>query len=94
MPRSPSRLLPALALVTLVLVSPTRATALPQSATLRSVAEHSEGPGLISRLWDVLFAVWTTGSILDPDGPNAGGAEPIEANSGDTGSGLDPDGRP
>jgi hypothetical protein len=94
MPRNSSRiLLPALALIALTLLTPTRTTALPQGATLRSAAEHLEtAPGLFAKLWDLLSAVWATGAILEPNGASAApGTEP-STGSGDTGSGLDPNG--
>jgi hypothetical protein len=94
MPRSPSRLLiPAVALVALVFLSPSLATASPQDATLRSAAERS---GLFTKLWDLLSAVWANGSILDPNGtgPSASSGPGTEPNAptGDNGPGLDPDG--
>jgi hypothetical protein len=97
MSRHPIRLfLPALALLALILLTPTLATAFPQSATLRSDSGHSStAPGLFDRLWDLLSAFWTTGSILEPNGIS-GAASPgsgTDAGStGDTGSGLDPNG--
>jgi hypothetical protein len=93
MPRSPSRLLlPAVALVALIFLSPSLSTAFPEDMALRS-AEHSDAtPGLFAKLWGLLSAVWTTGSGLEPDGANAGGTDPNAAGSDDTGSGLDPDG--
>jgi hypothetical protein len=96
MPRHPPRLLiPALALITLIVLSPSLATALPLGATLRSAAESPEAtPGLFSRLWGFLTAIWENGSILDPNGTNAAsGPDPTTATT-DNGSGLEPDGRP
>ncbi len=85
-------LLPTLALIALTLLTPTLATAFPQGATLRSAAERPDAtPGLLDKLWDLLSAVWTTGSGLDPNGA-ASGIEPSAASTGDTGSILDPNG--
>ena len=96
MSRHPTRLLPALALLALTFLTPTLATAFPQGATLRSAAEHSStAPGLFARLWDLLSAVWTTGSILEPNGSSSAagpGSDPDAASVGDTGSGLEPNG--
>jgi hypothetical protein len=96
MPCPPSRLLPTLALLALVLVTPALATALPQSAPLRSATERAEAaPGLFAKLWELLSAVWTTGSILDPNGTSGAvgpGSDPDIGSVGDTGSGLDPNG--
>ncbi len=90
MPRLPSRL--TLVLVALVFLSPTLATAFPQGADLRSASERPEAaPGLFSRIWGLLSAVWATGSVLEPDGASAAsGTEPSDAT--DTGSILDPNG--
>ena len=87
--------LPVLALLALILFIPTLATAFPESATLRLPAESSStAPGLLARLWDFLSAVWTTGSILEPDGASgaAGPGDPDAGSTGDTGSGLEPNG--
>ncbi len=96
MPRNLTRpLLPTLTLLALVLLTPTLATALPQGATIRSAAERAEAtPGLFAKLWDLLSAVWATGSILEPDGAS-GAPEPgtdFGAAIGDTGSILEPNG--
>ena len=98
MPRTPTRpFLPTLTLIALVLLTPTLATALPQDATIRSAAERAEAtPSLFAKLWDLLSAIWTNGSGLEPNGANAGpssqsGTDP-DAPSGDNGPGLDPDG--
>jgi len=100
MPRKPTcPLLPTLALVALVLLTPTLATALPQGATIRSAAERAEAiPSLLSKLWSLLSTVWANGSGLEPNGtgsdPSSGlGIEP-DAATGDNGSILEPDGRP
>lgn len=96
MPRNPTRPLLLLALLAFTLLTPTRAIAFPQGTALRSAAEHAEPAplGLFARLWDLLSAVWTTGSILEPNGAGAStGTEPNSASTGDTGSGLEPDGR-
>jgi hypothetical protein len=97
MSRHPTRLLlPTLALIAFTLLNPTLATAFPQDTTLRSAAEHSAAaPGLFSKLWGLLSAVWATGSILEPNGSGASaapGTEPNGGSSGDTGSGLEPNG--
>ncbi len=95
MPRPPSRLLiPTLALIALLFLAPTLATAFPQSATLRSAAELPEAsPGFFSKLWALLSAVWATGSGLEPNGgTTASGTEPNGSSGGDTGSGLEPNG--
>jgi len=95
MPRPPSRLLiPTLALIALLFLTPTLATAFPQGAPLRSAAERPVvAPGLFSQLWELLSAVWATGSGLEPNGGTAApGAEPNSGTPGDNGSGLDPDG--
>lgn len=95
MPRKPTRpLLSTLTLIVLVLLAPTLATALPQGATTRSAAERAEAaPSLFSKLWGLLSAVWATGSILEPDGASASpGTESNSGSTGDTGSGLDPNG--
>jgi hypothetical protein len=82
-------------LIALTLLTPTLATAFPEGATIRSTSERPEAtPGLFAKLWDLLSAVWATGSILEPNGasaPSESGTEP-NADTGDTGSGLDPDG--
>ena len=95
MHRSTSRLLiPTLALLALVFLFPSLATALPQSPILRSAAErHEAALGLFSKLRDVLSAVWTNGSALEPDGANAGSGTEPNAAIGDNGSALEPDGR-
>jgi hypothetical protein len=97
MPRPTSRLLlSALALVALVVLSSTHATALPHAATVRPAAGPQEAaPGLFARIWDILSSIWTTGSGLEPNGAgtSAGpGADPAAAGSGDIGSILDPNG--
>ena len=101
MPRPPSRLLlPAVALVTLISLSPSLAAALPLGQPGLSADERAEGtPGLFAKLWELLSAVWANGSILDPNGTGSGassgpGSVPAEASSGDNGSILDPNGRP
>ena len=44
----------------------------------------------LAQLWSFLFFVWAeNGSILEPDG----GPRSTGGSSGDTGSGLEPDGR-
>ena len=99
MPRNLIRLLlPTLALIALVLLSPPLATALPQSTPLRSAADLSVAtPGLFAKLWDLLSAAWANGSILEPDGTGPGassgpGTEPDSGTTGDNGSGLEPNG--
>jgi hypothetical protein len=99
MPRSPSHFrLPALALIALVFLAPALATALPPDARILSAAERPEAtPGLLSQLWGFFSSLWSeNGSILDPNGtprPSSGsGNEPASADSGDNGSGLEPNG--
>lgn len=99
MPRSPSRLrLPALALIALVFLVPALATALPPDARILSAAERPDAtPGFFSQLWGSLSVLWSeNGSGLEPNGGANSGApsepEPNGADSGDNGSGLDPDG--
>lgn len=96
MPRHPTHpRLPTLTLLALLLAS-TLATAHPLEKATRSAAEHSAaGPDFLSRLWDLLSAVWATGSILEPNGADVSsgpGTDPGAGSSGDTGSGLDPNG--
>jgi hypothetical protein len=86
-----SRLLvPTLALIALSVLFPALATALPQGEAVLPVAERQEAtPGRLSQLWNLLSSLRAeTGSILEPNGepkPNAG-------SSGDSGSGLEPNG--
>ena len=93
MPRHPTRppVILTLALLTLILLAPAHAKALPQGHALHSAAEHPQAaPGLLSQLWSFLSTIWSeNGSILDPDGASAS-SEP----GGDNGSILDPDGHP
>lgn len=94
MPRIPTRL-PTLTLLGLLILSPTLATAQPQGKVVLSAAERAEaGTNFLSRLLNLLSAVWATGSILEPDGAGANsgpGTDPNAAN-GDTGPGLEPNG--
>jgi len=102
MPRFPSRLVVPAALIALVLLGPAPATASPQGKIVLSAAAHpATNPGFFSKVRDLLLVLWPdTGSILDPDGSktaktdeNAGpGTEQSRASSGDTGSGLEPNG--
>jgi len=100
MPRLRSRLLvPAFALIALGLLVPVLAQALPLGGADLSAAElHEPIPGRLSQFWSLLSALWSeTGSILEPNGTPGGtgsgsGSEPGAASSGDTGSGLDPNG--
>jgi hypothetical protein len=100
MPRRPSRLLvPALALIALVFLSPALATALPLGAepALRAAEHPQAGQGLFAKAWTLFSALWAeTGSVLEPDGAGAssGGGTANAANTGGTGSVLEPDGRP
>lgn len=98
MSRLLSRLLvPALALIAFISLTPTYAAALPLGTTFLSAAESPEAvPGLFSKLWGLLSAVWANGSALEPDGANVGpssgsGTDPDTA-TGDNGPGLDPNG--
>ena len=92
MPRDPTRL-PIILTLTLLalLLAPTHAKALPQGYPLHSAGEHPQAtPGLLSHLWSFLSAIWgETSSGLDPNAASAS-TEP----GPDTGSILDPDGRP
>ena len=93
MPRFRSRLLvPALALIALGFLFPALAQALPLGSTdLSAVERHEANPGRLSQFWSLLSALWAeTGSILKSDG----NPKSTAAGSGDTGSGLEPDGRP
>jgi hypothetical protein len=95
MPRLPSRLLvPTLALIALLFLSPTLVTALPQGgATIHSAAERPEvAPGFLSKLWDLLSGIGATGSSLEPNGASSVPETESNADTGDNGSGLDPDG--
>jgi hypothetical protein len=94
MPQIPTRLL-ALTLLSLLILSPTLATAQPQGKAIVSAAERPEtGPNLLFRLLRVLSAAWATGSILEPDGAgaNSGPGTDPNAGTGDTGPGLEPNG--
>ena len=99
MSRLRSRLLVP-ALIALGFLFPVLATALPREEAVLSAAERQEAThGCLSQLWSLLSAIWSeNGSILDPDGNPGGagsgaGAQPGATNSGDNGSGLEPDGR-
>jgi len=96
MSRHPIRLRLTLALLALTLLTPTLATAFPQNTIPGSAAERSStDPGLFARLWDLLSAAWSPGSILDPNGSSGAsspGSDPDSGSIGDTGSGLDPNG--
>ena len=95
MPRHPARvLIPVLAFVAFVVLSPTRATALPWTdASLSASERHEVAPGFLFRLWDLLSVVWAeNGPGLDPDGALVSVPEPRAGNTGDNGSGLEPNG--
>jgi hypothetical protein len=100
MPRRPARpLVPALALITLVFLAPTLATALPHGgeAALRAAERPQAGQSLFAKAWTLLSALWAeNGSILEPDGAGAssGTGTPNATTTGDNGSGLEPNGRP
>ena len=93
------RIAPGRALAVLVLlVLPSMALAQPSQAHERRVpAERNVEAGLFARLWSAWAHLWSQeGSGLDPEGlkpqvsnPGGSGASPF----GDTGSGLDPDGK-
>ena len=93
MSRQPHRIL-VLALFAIVFLLPALATAQPhpRGALSAATARHDAGPSfLLAQLRSLLSVLWQNGSILDPDGrpvPN-----PPATTAGDTGSGLDPDGR-
>ena len=93
MPRHPTRppVILTLALLAFILLAPIHARALPQGHTIRSTAEHPQAaPGLLSQLWSFLAAFWgETGSALESNGASTN-SEP----GPDTGSILDPNGRP
>jgi hypothetical protein len=97
MPQLPKRLLvPTLALIALVLLLPTLATAQPQREALRSPAEHTAAvPSLFAEIRSFLSILWAeNGSVLEPDGrSSAVGSETNTATTGDNGSVLEPDGR-
>jgi hypothetical protein len=89
--RLPKRLLvPALALFALVLLLPALATAQPQREAVRSPAEHAAAASsLFAEIRSFLSILWAeNGSGLEPNGTNT-----TSGTTGDTGSGLDPDGR-
>jgi hypothetical protein len=100
MPRRPSRpLVPALALIALVLLPPALATALPHGGetALRAAERPQAGPSLFAKAWTLFSALWAeTGSVLEPDGAGASsaGGTANAASTGGTGSVLEPDGRP
>src|SRR5687768_15355793 len=91
-------LVPTLALIALVFLFPALTTALPQGPAIPLAAERQEvTPGLFSQLWSFLSALWSeNGSGLEPNGganPDAlSEPEPNDADSGDNGSILDPNG--
>ena len=94
MPRRLKRLLvPALALIALVVFFPALTTAAPhQGEAVRAPAErHEAAPSLFAQLRSLLGLLWETGSGLEPDGGKPGA--PNATTSGDTGSGLEPNGR-
>lgn len=94
MPRLSRPLLPVV-LFALTLLTPTLATAFPLETAIHSVAGRSEAPpGLFAGLWHLLSAFWATGSGLEPNGADAPSESSTDPNTdtGDTGSGLDPDG--
>lgn len=92
--RRPKRLLvPVLALIALVFLLPALATAAPHhsEAVLAPAERHASAPALFAQLRSLLSLLWKTGSGLDPNGTQPGA--PNATTSGDTGSGLEPDGR-
>jgi len=94
MPRRPKRLLvPALALIALVVLFPALTTAAPhQGEAVRAPAErHESAPSLFNQLRSLLSLLWENGSGLDPNGGKPGA--PNATTSGDNGSILEPDGR-
>ena len=98
MPRIPTRpLVPVLALLAVLVLSPALATAQSPGQPILSAERPETTPGLFSQLWSLLSALWSeNGSLLDPDGASAtgSGTEPDAATTGDNGSILDPNGRP
>jgi hypothetical protein len=99
MPRRPERpLVPALALITLVFLTPALATALPHGgeASLRAAERPQDGPSLFAKAWTLFSALWAeTGSVLEPNGgagASSGTGTPNAATTGDNGSGLEPNG--
>jgi hypothetical protein len=98
MPRHLLRpLVPVLALLALLVLSPALATAQPPGKPILSAERPEPAPGLFSQLWGLLSALWSeNGSLLDPNGASAtgSGTEPDATTTGDNGSLLDPDGRP
>jgi hypothetical protein len=88
MPRHPTRpLVLILTLLAFILLPP----------ALSATESPDATPGLVSQLWSLFSILFTdTGSALEPDGVNAGprsgsGTE-HNAGTGETGSGLDPNG--
>jgi len=102
MPRCSTRpLVPVLTLLALILLIPALATAQPHhgGAVLSAAESPGAGLSLVAKLRNRLSGLWAkTGSGLDPNGAGTSassgpGTEPNPASPGDTGSGLDPDGR-
>ncbi len=95
MPRHPTRppFILILALLTLLLLAPPHAKALPLGHTNSSAAEHPQAvPGLFSQLWSFLAALWEeNGSGLDPNGATASASSDPGSENGSI---LDPNGRP
>ena len=99
MPRHPKRLLiPILALLALVFLLPTLATAQPHHGEAVPVAAErpAAGPSFFSKIRSLLSVLWAeTGSGLDPNGTGTGpssGSGTNAAGTGDNGSGLEPNG--
>jgi hypothetical protein len=87
----PKRLFAVLLALTLFLPTLAAARPLHTEPSARPTAERSEAVrGLLAQLRDLLSVLWAeNGSGLEPNG-----AHITSGTSGDTGSGLDPDGRP
>jgi hypothetical protein len=100
MPRRPARpLVPALALITLVFLTPALAIAMPHGgeAALRAAERPQASPSLFTKAWSLLSALWAeTGSVLEPNGgagaSSGAGTGFNAASTGDTGSVLEPNG--
>lgn len=87
--------IPALALTALVFLLPALATAQPHQGefVLSAAARNEDAPSLFAQFRSLLSVLWKTGSILDPDGAGVRrSTEPNTPISGDTGSGLEPNG--
>ena len=97
MPRHQKRLLiPILALLALVFLLPTLATAQPhhEEAVPAAAERPAAGPSFFSKIRSLLSVLWAeTGSGLDLNGTGtSSGSGTNAAGTGDTGYGLEPNG--